>query len=73
MTTNEELFERCYSATDDAAARLRALHEQIGTGGVVLSGEFLPDIRKVRNNLRAALSAAQELKTRAKKSLKSKC
>jgi hypothetical protein len=61
--TNLELFDRCDRAANEAADKLTMLgddyreHQQPPT---------LEAVTRVRNKLREALSAAQELKTRMK-------
>lgn len=65
--TNEELFLRCYGCVGGVNARLKQIETAIDQGSCITSEELLPSITKVRNDLRAALCAAQELKNRAKK------
>jgi hypothetical protein len=59
MATNEELFRRCYYGTHAAADELAPLTS---------AGQLTPGkVAKLRNLLRDAYCAAQELKTRTKK------
>lgn len=65
--TNEDLFRRAYANTHKAADDLAALSVKIDGGACVTGAELLAQLTAVRNDLRAALGAVQELKTRAKK------
>lgn len=63
-TTNAELFHRCYASGHMAADQLTALASQAGCLYTVA------EVTKLRNTLREAYCAAQELKTRIKKGTK---
>lgn len=66
MTTNTELLRTAYQETHMAAGRLTALSQAVDKGAVLTAPELLPEIRALRNRLRTAYNAVQELKTRAK-------
>ncbi|MDE2103424.1 MAG: hypothetical protein KGL39_39650 [Patescibacteria group bacterium] len=61
--TNLELFNRADAAANEAADKLTMLGDGIRERGVPLSAA---ELQPVRNRLREALSAVQELKTRLK-------
>ena len=65
-TTNTELLRTAYQQTHMAADGITMLSQQVDRGAVLTAPELLPKIRALRNQLRAAYNATQELKTRAK-------
>lgn len=60
--TNQELVRRCYAATHIAADKVSALESRrVAFGTIAVS-----DVQELRNVLREAFCAAQELKHRLK-------
>jgi hypothetical protein len=72
MKTNTELLRTAYQATHMAADEITMLSQRVDRGAVITSAELLPKVRALRNELRRAFCAVQELKTRAKKELNRK-
>jgi hypothetical protein len=67
MKTNVEILAAAYAGTQRAADDMAALQTAVDGGACITSAELLPKLGKLRNELRDALNAVQELKTRAKK------
>ena len=64
--TERELFDRCYGAAHTATDLLQRMAEAAETGGLKLeTGDVR--LKQVRDTLREAYCAVQELKTRHKR------
>jgi phage terminase Nu1 subunit (DNA packaging protein) len=70
MKTNVEILRDCFEQTNDAQAQVTTLQQAVDNGAVISATELVAEITTLRNTLRAAFCAAQELKTRTKKKLK---